>query len=223
MAVKKNLTGKELKELLAKAVGGIYLGKRIDEFFMDFQVTDDALVLNYSKYHSMTIPINDEDLFINYAAAGSRKREQEREKWSGSTYFDYKFKILHAYISFNMEEKSKELSLIQFKEFVDNGSGAPNTLNTQAIYYVNSEHGGALAVCMSHCRLRIEMKYGLIIFSTQNSFSSVTINKEMIRSITNESSEEKKLTFLIEFNHRMPAMKIVPMIYMEDLHRNRLV
>jgi len=214
------LTGRDLKDLLAKAVGGIYFGKCVDEFFGNYQVKDDALVLNYSKYNSITIPLNDEGHFINYATAGSIESEDELEEWVGSTYFDYKIEMCGTYISFNIKEKSSELSLEQLKEFVDPHSDDP--LDSPAAYHVDNVDSGSLTVSMSNCRLVIDVESGEIAIFPQNSSSSVTIDEEIITSITNNTNDCEHVNFYIEFNNGMPNMQIVPMIYMEDLRRNRL-
>lgn len=214
------LTGKDLKELLTKVVGGIYLGRCVDEFSNDFQVKDDALVMNRNKYTTTTMPIKDEDMFINRAIAGSIEDEDVCDEWSGSTYFDYKIEMCGTYLSFNIKEKPAELSLEQFKEFVDPHSDDP--LDSPAAYIVNHVDSGSLTVSMNNCRFTVDVKSGEITIFSQNSPSSVTVDKDIITSITNRTNDCGNVAFFIEFDNGIPDMQIVPMIYMEDILRNRL-
>ena len=55
------LTGSQVKELLAKSVDGIYIGRGFGEiltdYFKKFEITDDGLKISVDDFVTLTIPI----------------------------------------------------------------------------------------------------------------------------------------------------------------------
>lgn len=201
----KEVTGEELKKLLQKAVGGIYFGQFTNEFFRRYQVTEGALVLNYDNYTAITIPISDEEKYINYAIAGvDCDADGNGDEWEGSTYFEYRMIISGMHISFNAVEKSKELSLEQFREFVFHNE----PLSVPTTYSVESVDSGSITIDMSDCIFSFNS--GAIYFSELGSRSQLTIDEDIICSITNETLEDDVVSFEISFNNGMAALKIEP-------------
>lgn len=199
------VTGRELKELLGKAVGGIYFGKYLNNFFSECQKTDGAVILQYDDFTSINIPIDDGTKYINYAIAG----EDEVEVWDGSTYFDYQFTIHNMEISFNITEKSNELSLEQFKEFVD---------HDYARYNVNSVDSGDLSVSMYDCILDVNLKSREIAINTGR-LSDITIDMGIVDAIRNDTEEGGDVCFRIEFNTHITDLEIRPDRNIKELFR----
>lgn len=64
------VTGTQVKELLAKAVGGIYLSRYFDvmtDFYNRFVVTDDGLEISVNDMLTAKIPIQNDAEYFNYA------------------------------------------------------------------------------------------------------------------------------------------------------------
>ena len=89
----QKILGTQVKELLSKAVGGIYVGRvfrhALTDVFSKFSVTEDGLEITANDYVTFKLPIADEEEYINYAVGV----ENDEEEWEGSVYFDYCFEI----------------------------------------------------------------------------------------------------------------------------------
>ena len=120
----QKLTGKQVKELLAKVIGGIYISRHFDvmtDYFNQFTVTNEGLEIVVDKMLTAKIPVQDNEEFINYAIGSENLNDDAPyEEWEDSSYFDYKFEIANYMIAFNLEEKSNVLTWEQFKELATN-------------------------------------------------------------------------------------------------------
>lgn len=76
------LTGAQVKELLAKAVGGIYLSRYFDvmtDFYKKFAVTDDGLEITVNDMLTAKIPIQNETEYINFAVGCDISESKDNE------------------------------------------------------------------------------------------------------------------------------------------------
>ena len=140
------LTGAQVKELLAKAVGGIYLSRYFDvmtDFYKKFAVTDDGLEITVNDMLTAKIPIQNEAQYINFAVGCDISESKDNEdtvyeEWESSTYFEYKFEIENLMICFNTTEFDRRLTWEQFRELAAN--------EKYVNYTVRSIDGGSLYV-----------------------------------------------------------------------------
>lgn len=203
------VTGTQVKELLAKAVGGIYLSRYFDvmtDFYSRFVVTDDGLEISVNDMLTAKIPIQNDAEYFNYAV-GCDMSESEYcedmpyEEWESSSYFDYKFEIANYMICFNVAEKDRKLTWEQFKELAAN--------EQYVRFTVQSIDGGSICVDMSHCEIDftdVEDSY----FTVYSLFASMEIDKGIIEAVYNNAAETGNICYQIRFNNGMADMTIEP-------------
>ena len=202
----KVFKGTQVKELLAKAVGGIYISRHFDvmtDYFNKFTVTNDGLEIVVDKMLTAKIPIQDNEEFVNFSISGENFTEDEAhyEEWEGSSYFEYKFEIANYMVAFNLEEKGKVLTWKQFKELATN----ERCVN----YTVQNIDGGSMYVDMNQCNIHfldVDDSY----FEVRSLYASMEIDKSIVDAIYNDSSEAEEVCFRIEFNNGMSDMTIEP-------------
>lgn len=201
----QKLTGKQVKELLAKAVGGIYISRHFDvmtDYFNQFTVTNEGLEIVVDKMLTAKIPVQDKEEFINYAIGSENLNDDAPyEEWEDSSYFDYKFEIANYMIAFNLEEKSNVLTWEQFKELATN--------EKYVNYTVQNIDGGSMYVDMNQCNIHfldVDDSY----FEVCSLYASMEIDKSIVDAIYNDSSETEDVCFRIEFNNGMSDMTIEP-------------
>lgn len=206
------LTGTQVKELLAKAVGGIYISRYFDvmtDFFNKFRVTDEGLEISVNKMLTATIPIQEDAEYINFAVGCDNSETPEDdcvyEEWEDSSYFGYKFEISNYMICFNTskpdDKDNNSLTWEQFRELVAN--------EKYVNYTVQNIDGGSLFVDMSKCNVDfsdVDDTY----FEVCSLYASVEIDKSIVDAIYNDSTESEDICYRIEFNNGMPDMTIEP-------------
>ena len=192
----QKIKGTQVKELLAKAVGGIYAGRvfqhALTNFFSDFSITDDGLEIVASKFMTLTLPIADDEEYINYAVTV----ENDEEEWEGSVYFDYCFEIEGYKISFNESDKGEVLTWEQFKELVT---------KARCLFSVESIDGGSVYVSMSDASIGISDFDEIVITSDT---ASVNLDKEIVDAIYNDSVGANEVCYRIEFSNGMADISI---------------
>lgn len=183
--------GTEVKELLTKAIGGIYLGRIYQnvktDCFTDFSVTDDELVITVDGFVTAKLPI-DEEQYINYAVAV----ENEDDDWDGSTYFDYCFETRGYTIAFNVTDKGDVLAWEQFAELVN--------MDRCNIFKVSSIDGGSISVSVDNCIIDVEESEITVITDNTN----IVLDREVIDAIYNDSVGANAVCYRVEFNNSVP-------------------
>lgn len=190
--------GTQVKELLSKAVGGIYVGRvcnTMTGYYDKFKITDDGLEITVNDLLTAKIPIPEEQEFINYSIAG----ETEDEEWDGSTFFEYEFEICNYTIGFNLTKIEDTLTWEQFKELVVDGN---------ITYKVCSIDGYLLYVDMNNCLVRLDKTFDNIEISSL--YASIEISKNLVDKIYNDSPESGSVCYRIEFNNGMSDITIEP-------------
>ena len=201
------VTGAQVKELLVKAVDGIYLSRYFDvmtDFYTKYQVTDDGVEISVNKMITVKLPIDEKMEYFNFAV-GSEESEADGkrpyEEWEDSLCFDYKFEISNYMLCFNISEEDKKLTWEQFNELVAN--------EKYVHYSVQNIDGGSIYMDMSHCEI--------LFTDTDNSYfeicapnADVEIDKSVVESIYNDSIESEDICYRIVFNNGMSDMTIVP-------------
>lgn len=192
----QKIKGTQVKELLAKAVGGIYVGrvyqKSLTDFFLNFSVTENGLEVTVNKFVTFTLPIADDEEYINYAVAV----ENDEEEWEGSVYFDYCFEIEGYKISFNESDKGEVLTWEQFEELVT---------KARCLFSVESIDGGSIYVSMSDASIGIS-DFGEIVITSDA--ASVNLDKEIVDAIYNDSVGANEVCYRIEFSNGMADISI---------------
>lgn len=193
-------TGTQVKELLSKAIGGIYLvgfWEVTTDFLKDFSIVGDSIIFDLKNHLILNLPISDDE-YVNYAVAGEDDSEEALwEVWEGSTYFDYRFEISDYTLCFNVSDKGNRLSRKQFKELVDTEHG---------IFGITSQDGGSVYLDIDNCTIsvkdnEIEMLSGR---------KEVTFDNNIISAIYNDSAELVSVVYRIEFNNGMSDLVIEP-------------
>lgn len=203
------LTGKQVKELLAKAVGGIYISRYFDvmtDFYSKYRITDGGLEISVDKMLTAMIPIQEDANYINYAVEGEDTiSDDPYEEWEDSTYFGYKFELENYMVCFNTEipdgRSDNTLTWEQFKELVAN--------EKYVKYSVQNIDSGSLYVDMSKCSIHFgdsDDPY----FEVCSLFASMEIDKSIIEAIYNDSTESESVCYRIEFSNGMSDMTIEP-------------
>lgn len=190
--------GTQVKELLSKAVGGIYIGRigyTMTDYYDKFKVTDDGLEIAVNDLLTAKIPIPEDQEFINYSIAG----ETEDEEWDGSTFFEYRFEICNYIIGFNLTKSEDTLTWEQFNELVVDGNIS---------YKVCSIDGYLLYVDMNNCMVRLDDTFDSIEVSSL--YASIEINKSLVGTIYNDAPESESVCYRIEFNNGMSDITIEP-------------
>lgn len=192
------VTGTQMKELMAKAVGGIYVSRGFDgiltDYFEKYGITDKGLEINANDFITLTIPIDEAELHINYAVSG--EDSETDEEWEGSTYFDYKFCIGGYTVCFNIEDKGTELTLEQFKELVDIGD--------YAIFEARSVDTCSVYLDINDCTIAVNDKEIEINSSNVNAI----IDMDIIDAIYNDSADAEEVSYRLEFNNGMSDIVI---------------
>ena len=192
--------GTQVKELLAKAVSGIYISRYSDvmtNFYNKFKVTDVGLEITVNNLLTAKLPIAEDQEFINYSVLG----ETEDEEWDGSTYFDYKFEVGNYTVAFNVAENKNTLTWEQFRELACN--------NNYVNYSVSSIDGGSLSVDMNHSVIHFKDTNDSY-FEVRSLYASIEIDKAIVDTIYNDTSESETVCYRIEFNNSMPDITIEP-------------
>lgn len=202
------LTGAQVKDLLTKAVGGIYVSRRFNvmtDFYKKFAVTDGGLELTVNDMLTAKIPIQNEAEYINFAVGCDISESEDTEdtvyeEWESSTYFEYKFEIANLMICFNITEKDHCLTWEQFRELVTNEKSTD--------YTVRSIDGGSLYVDVNHCNLDF-LDVNDSYFSICSPLSTnIEIDKEIVTAIYNDATETEEICYRIEFNNGLSDMTI---------------
>ena len=203
------VTGTQVKELLAKAVGGIYLSRYFDvmtDFYNRFVVTDDGLEISVNDMLTAKIPIQNDAEYFNYAVGCDISETEDcedmpYEEWESSSFFDYKFEIANYMICFNVAEKDRKLTWEQFKELAAN--------EQYVNYTVQNIDGGSIYIDMNHCDVHFT-DVDDSCFTVCSLFASVEIDKEIVDAIYNDATESESICYRIEFNNGMADMTIEP-------------
>lgn len=198
------MTGKQVKELLKKAIGGIYFEKNyenaITDIIKEYTITENGLMVDFKNCLTLNIPIPDDKDFTNYAVEGKDGNEVEealQEEWEGSIYFDYKFEIMGHILCFNTEDKGKTLTWEQFKEVTDSRND---------IFQIRSVDTGSLYMDINNCTIEVRDREIEI-----NSKGVNTIfDRSIIETIYNDSIGSEDITYRIEFNNGMSEIEIEP-------------
>lgn len=196
------MTGKQVKEMLRQAIGGIYFENGlygvVTDVLYEYTVTKEGLVTNFGKCLTLSIPISDEEKFTNYAIEGADGEEVEeamRQEWDGSAYFDYKFEISGYTLCFSTVDKGTTLTWEQFKELTD---------SNDSIFAICSVDGGSLYINARNCTIGVNDTE----IEIDSQAAHTTIDSKIIEEIYNDSAESGDITYRFEFNNGMSDMEI---------------
>lgn len=199
----QKIKGTQVKELLAKAVGGIYISRYFDvmtDYFNKFEITNSGLEISVNKMLTAKIPIQDNKEYVNFAISGECFDDDvPYEEWESSSYFEYKFEIANYMVAFNLEEKGNVLTWEQFKELATN--------EKYVNYTVQNIDGGSMCVDMNQCNIHL-LDVDDSYFEVCSLYASMKIDKSIVDAIYNDSSETEDVCFRIEFNNGMSDMTI---------------
>lgn len=200
------VTGTQVKELLAKAVGGIYLNKNIccnamTDFFpkKSFALTDEGLKIEVDSVITVNLPIEAKHQYINYAIGGVGTESDDpdlEEEWEDSSYFDYNFNLCGYTICFNATDKGTELTWEQFKELTDSGN--------YGIFEVKNVDSGSVYIDMDNCTIDVNERE----IEINRDGTNTIIDMDVIDGIYNDSSEYEDIYYRFEFNNGMSDMEI---------------
>lgn len=192
------VTGTQVKELLGKAVGGIYVSRGFDEILTDYfgeiEITGEGLKIFAPGSITMTIPIDESEQHINYAIGGEDLEDDE--EWEGSKYFDYKFCIGGYTVCFNTEDKETEITWEQFKELADVG--------IHGIFEARNVDMCSIYLDVNECTIAVNDREIEINSSKVN----MIIDMDIVESIYNDSVDAEEISYRIEFNNGMSDMEI---------------
>ena len=202
------VTGAQVKDLLIKAVGGIYISRYFDvmtDFYKKYAVTDNGLEIAVNDMLTAKIPIQSEAEYINFAIgcdiSDSKDGEDTvYEEWESSTYFEYKFEIANLMICFNVTENDHSLTWEQFRELVTN----ERCVN----YAVRSIDGGSLYVDVNHCNLDFSDVNNSYFSICSPLSTNIEVGKEIVTAIYNDATETEEICYRIEFNNGLSDMTI---------------
>ena len=199
------VTGTQVKELLAKAVGGFYLNKHccysVTTDFLPKKVctiTDEGLRIEVDGVTTVNLPIEVDKQYINYAIGGVGSESDDpdlEEEWEGSTYFDYNFDIYGYNICFNVTDKGTELTWEQFKELTDSGNFG--------IFEARNVDTCSVYIDMNHCTIAVKENEIEI-----NNDTNMIIDMDIVDCIYNDSVEDEDICYRLEFNNGMSDMEI---------------
>lgn len=202
------LTGAQVKDLLTKAVGGIYVSRRFNvmtDFYKKYAVTDNGLEIVVNDMLTAKVPIQSDAEYINFAVGCDISESKDTEdtiyeEWESSIYFEYKFEIANLMICFNVTEKDHSLTWEQFRELVTN----ERCVN----YTVRSIDGGSLYVDVNHCNIDFsDMNDSYFSIGSPLS-TNIEIDKEIVTAIYNDATETEEICYRIEFNNGLSDMTI---------------
>lgn len=202
------VTGAQVKDLLTKAVGGIYISRYFDvmtDFYKRFAVTDDGLEIAVNDILTAKIPIQNEAEYINFALGCDISESKDTEdtvyeEWESSTYFEYKFEIANIMICFNVTEKDHSLTWEQFRELVTN----EKYIN----YTVKSIDGGSLYVDVNHCNIHFSDVNDSYFSICSPLSTNIEVDKKIVAAIYNDATESEEICYRIEFNNGLSDMTI---------------
>lgn len=202
------MTGAQVKNLLTKAVEGIYISRYFDvmtDFYKKFAVTDDGLEIIVNDMLTAKIPIQNEAEYINFAVGCDISESDDTEdtvyeEWESSTYFDYKFEIANFMICFNVTEKDHSLTWEQFRELVTN----EKCIN----YTVKSIDGGSLYVDVNHCNIDFSDADDSYFSICSPLSTNIEVDKDIVTAIYNDAAESEEICYRIEFNNGMSDITI---------------
>lgn len=190
------ITGVELQELLKKSAGGIYVGRGFENFIKksSIGVLDEKLELICDDCTTVTLPIYNESIYVNFAVAAEDDTEDTvYEVWEGNAYFDCVFEILNTVIAFNINEKPSALSIDQFESLVE-------YVPVYGIEYnVSSIDSYGLSVDMNNCTLHIGTQESEIEINTRRR-AEVTIDMDIVNSIQNLTEEYGYVCYAIDLD-----------------------
>lgn len=200
------LTGVQVKDLLTKAVDGIYLSRKFEvmtDFYNKFSITNDGLEITINDMLTAKIPIQDDAEYINFAVgcdlSESENEDTIYEEWESSTYFGYKFEIANIMISFNVTTINDcSLTWEQFRELVT---------NEKYISFGVQNVDGGLHIDMNHANiyfLNVDDTY----FNICSPYTDIEIDKEIVAAIYNDTTTLKEVYYRIEFNNGMSDLAI---------------
>ena len=200
------VTGTQVKELLAKAVDGIYLSKSswhnaITDFFpkKNLSITEEGLKIEVDSVTTVNLPIEADHQYINYAIGGVGSETDDpdlEEEWEGSTYFDYNFNICGYTICFNTTDKGTELTWEQFKELTNAGN--------YGIFEVKNVDTCSVYISMHDCTIDVNERE----IEINRDGTNTIIDMDIIDSIYNDSIEYGDIYYRFEFNNGMSDMEI---------------
>ena len=203
------VTGTQVKELLTKAVGGIYLSRFFDvmtDFYNRFVVTDDGLEISVNDMLTAKIPIQNDAEYFNYAVGCDISETEDcedmpYEEWESSSFFDYKFEIANDMLCFHGAEKDRKVTWEQFKELVAN--------EQYVNYTVQNIDGGSIYMDMNHCGVKFT-DVDDSCFTVCSLFASVEIDKEIVDAIYNDAADSERICYRLRFNNGMSDITIEP-------------
>ena len=192
-------TGKQVQELLSKAIGGIYLVGVFDEMpvniLKDFSIVEDSIVFDLKNHLTLNLPISDNE-YVNYAIAGEDNSEEALwEVWEGSTYFDYRFEISDYTLCFNVADKGNQLTWDQFKELTNVQKGA---------FTVRSQDGGSVYIDMIDCTISVNDSE----IEIRATGAEIVYDREIISQIYNDSFKTEDIVYRIEFINGMADVEV---------------
>ncbi len=200
------VTGTQVKELLAKAVGGIYLTKNIcynamTDFFpkKSFVLTDEGLRIDVDSAITLRLPIEAEHQYINYAIGGVGTESDDpdlEEEWEDSTYFDYNFNLCDYTICFNVADKGTKLTWEQLKELTESGN--------YGIFEVRNVDTGSVYINMNDCTIDVNDRE----IEINRKGTNTIIDMDIIDGIYNDTNEYEDIYYRFEFNNGMSDMEI---------------
>lgn len=196
-------TGRQVKELLGKVSGAIYMTNGIYNvpisIFKDFTITENEIKINLGKCTAFIIPISDSEEYTNLATPGEDGDEVDealRESWNGSTYFEYEFEIADYQLYFNTSSYGIKLTFEQFKELTD--------VRNYSIFKIMSIDTGSFYIDMDNCTINVdEHEIGISSARTNTIFDESIIN-----AIYNDSDDSDGIAYRVEFNNGMPDIEI---------------
>lgn len=199
------VSGTQVKDLLVKASGGIYLSKQcwhnvMTDFLKQetYEITEAGLKIEADAVTTVNLPIQEDKQYINYAIGGTGSETDDpdlEEEWEDSTYYDYIFNICGYTICFNVSDKGVKLTWEQFKELTDSGN--------YGIFEVKNVDAGSLYIAMNHCTIEVN-DHEIEI----NNDTNMIIDKRIIDEIYNDSAEYEDICYRLEFNNGMSDMTI---------------
>lgn len=202
------LTGAQVKDLLTKAVGGIYVSRRFNvmtDFYKKYAVTDNGLEIAVNDMLTAKVPIQSDAEYINFAVGCDISESEDTEdtvyeEWESSTYFEYRFEIANIMFCFNVTEKDHSLTWEQFRELVTN----EKYIN----YTVKSIDGGSLYVDVNHCNLDFSDVNDSYFSICSPLSTNIEIDKDIVSAIYNDATESEEICYRIEFNNGLSDMTI---------------
>lgn len=199
------VTGTQVKELLAKAVGGIYIKKSfchnaITDYLSEksYTITDEGLKIKVNEVTTVNLPIETDNQYINYAIGGVGSESDDpdlEEEWEDSTYFDYIFNIYGYDICFNVTDKGTELTWEQFKELTDSGN--------YGIFEARNVDTCSIYISMNYCTIDVDEREIEI-----NNSTNMIIDMDIIDGIYNDSAQDGDICYRFEFNNGTSDMEI---------------